>query len=988
MATSQGNKSTSSRSSSGASGRGGAAPKRASAAKKKKLTRQQIALRREIYAGVCAVIAVFCLLSLLKVQGFLLVWLQKLLSGAIGSGFVLLPFCLLFAAALFLVKRKGKVRLRVFCAMMLPILWGGAMHIFSCTLQFPLTVDGIVQLATSGAARQSGGLVAGTLAILLSKALSDAGAIVVVFLLGVVCLMVSTNTTLAMLFERVKNMPPEEEDEEPPRREKKRARPPEPEPAPAPQPVRREAEPPARPPMLAGLFNKGGKRIDIPLEAEAPKEYPKGEPIELSPPNVRTPDQVMGVEQQQSRPSTSVAEPNKTSRVPEPVIPPRVETGPVVSPAVLRAQEFAARKAAEAAQAVQAAQAPAAPVPTAPVSTPPAPAPAPQQAPAFTPPPAPIRAEAPTKDTLPWEEPSFVKPAEEDEAPPAVPASVASPALTGANPPAPPAAEPGAGEQDPAIAAAAALAAAQSPAESLGQEGPEWDAPDEAVNQQAQQALESALEAAPRDTYLYPPMSLLNKGTNVEMDHTQELAESSARLIDTLRSFTVEATLVDITRGPSVTRYEVQLKRGTKFSRVTNLSDDIALSLGAASVRIATIPDKLAVGIEVPNQQVELVPIRDIIDSKEFQQSKSRISFAVGKDITGHNVVGDIKKMPHMLIAGTTGSGKSVCINSLLISLIYKSTPEEVRLIMVDPKMIELGVYNGIPHLLIPVVTDPRKAAGALNWAVAEMMRRYKLFSEFNVRDLEAYNAEIVNHEGGQKLPQIVIVIDELADLMFVAASDVENAIVRIAQMARAAGMHLVIATQRPSADVITGIMKANIPSRISFAVASQIESRIILDTTGAEKLLGRGDMLYNPLGAPKPVRVQGCFITTAEIESVVEFVKKTGKPDYSEEVMEHIERQAENANQKGQKDGGSSGGRDDEEDEMMPRAIEVVVETGQASVSMLQRRLKLGYSRAARLVDQMAERGIVGPFEGSKPRQVLITREEWQEMVMRQQDL
>ena len=528
------------------------------------------------------------------------------------------------------------------------------------------------------------------------------------------------------------------------------------------------------------------------------------------------------------------------------------------------------------------------------------------------------------------------------------------------------------------------MAATQSPRESLGREGPEWDQKDPEQADKRQQVLEEALEEyTPKDIYLYPPVSLLNKGSTVEMDHTQELAENSARLVDTLKSFGVEATLVDITRGPTVTRYELQLKRGTKFSRVTNLSDDIALSLGAASVRIAMIPDKLAVGIEVPNKNVELVPIRDIIDSPEFTGSKSKISFSVGKDITGHNVVGDIKKMPHMLIAGTTGSGKSVCINSMLISLIYKATPQEVRLIMVDPKMIELGVYNGIPHLLIPVVTDPRKAAGALNWAVAEMMRRYKLFSEYNVRDLEAYN-EVAQEKDGEKLPQIVIVIDELADLMFVAASEVENAIVRIAQMARAAGMHLVIATQRPSADVITGIMKANIPSRISFAVASQIESRIILDTTGAEKLLGRGDMLYNPLGAPKPLRVQGCFITTGEIEAVVEFVKKTGTPDYSQEVMDHIERQAEGA------DNGSaaaSGGGEEEEDEMLPKAIEVVVETGQASVSMLQRRLKLGYSRAARLVDQMEERGIVGPFEGSKPRQVLITRDEWREMVLRQSD-
>jgi len=483
--------------------------------------------------------------------------------------------------------------------------------------------------------------------------------------------------------------------------------------------------------------------------------------------------------------------------------------------------------------------------------------------------------------------------------------------------------------------------------------------------------------------YYFPPLSLLAAGDGRVLDPTEELKTHSARLLDTLQSFNIEASIVNITRGPSVTRYEIQLNRGTKYSRLTSLSDDIALSLGASSVRIAPIPDKVAIGIEVPNQTVQTVYIREVIDSAAFKNAKSRVSFAVGRDIAGNCIVGDIAKMPHMLIAGTTGSGKSVCINSLLVSLLYKSTPEEVRLIMIDPKMVELGGYNGIPHLLIPVVTDPKKAAGALNWAVGEMMRRYKLFSDQGAKDITSYNALMRGREDGVPLPQVVIVIDELADLMMVAAGEVEEAICRIGQMARAAGMHLIVATQRPSSDVITGLMKANIPSRIAFAVASQIESRIILDQTGAEKLIGRGDMLFSPLGLQKPLRVQGCLISGPEVEAVVDYIKRTGSPDYSEEVMEHIEKHQEGKN------GSSSAAGDsgDDADELLPAAIEVVVETGQASASLLQRRLKLGYSRAARLVDQMEERGIVGPYEGSKPRTLLITKEQWQEMALRQSE-
>ncbi|MEI3347374.1 MAG: DNA translocase FtsK [Dysosmobacter sp.] len=469
------------------------------------------------------------------------------------------------------------------------------------------------------------------------------------------------------------------------------------------------------------------------------------------------------------------------------------------------------------------------------------------------------------------------------------------------------------------------------------------------------------------------------------MEAGAELRNNSRRLAETLSSFGVDATAGDVVHGPAVTRYEFVLDQGVKLSKITNLADDIALALGATGVRIAPIPDKISVvGIEVPNKQVTPVLIRDVLESRDFTEHPSKVAFALGRDIGGRNVIGNIEKLPHVLIAGTTGSGKSVCTNSLIISLLYKSTPDEVRFIMVDPKMVELAPYNGIPHLLIPVVTDPKKAAGALQWAVFEMMKRYKTFSEHGVKKLEEFNKLARATEGMETMPAVVVVIDELADLMLVAAKEVEESICRVAQMGRAAGVHLVIATQRPSADVITGLMKANIPSRIAFAVASSLESRIILDTTGAEKLVGKGDMLYAPLGAGKPTRVQGCFISPEEIEEVVTFVKQSGEAQYSDEVIAKIEESVQEK-EKGGKGAASaaSDAGDEEGDELLPAAVDVVLETGQASVSMLQRRLKLGYSRAARLVDQMEERGIVGPFEGSKPRQLLITRAQWQEMQM-----
>ena len=506
----------------------------------------------------------------------------------------------------------------------------------------------------------------------------------------------------------------------------------------------------------------------------------------------------------------------------------------------------------------------------------------------------------------------------------------------------------------------------------------------------AQVAAEIANGMAVEKTYDFPPITLLDQNRQDNyIEAGAELRTNAQRLADTLHSFGVDATGGDVIRGPAITRYEFVLDQGVKLSKITNLADDIALALGASGVRIAPIPEKISVvGIEVPNKTVSPVLIRDVIESRAFTQHKSSVAFAVGRDIGNKDIVGDIAKLPHVLIAGTTGSGKSVCTNSLIISLLYKSSPEDVRFIMVDPKMVELAPYNGIPHLLIPVVTDPKKAAGALQWAVYEMMKRYKTFSELGVKKLEEYNALAAQREDLPHMASVVVVIDELADLMLVAAKEVEESICRVAQMGRAAGMHLVIATQRPSADVITGLMKANIPSRIAFAVASSLESRIILDTTGAEKLVGRGDMLYAPLGSGKPIRVQGCFITPEEIDRVVGYVKSTGEAQYSDEVMRKIEESLQEKEKKGGGGPASSASDGDEggsEDELLPAAVEVVLETGQASVSMLQRRLKLGYSRAARLVDQMEQRGYVGPFEGSKPRQLLITKEKWQEIKMAQ---
>lgn len=484
--------------------------------------------------------------------------------------------------------------------------------------------------------------------------------------------------------------------------------------------------------------------------------------------------------------------------------------------------------------------------------------------------------------------------------------------------------------------------------------------------------------------YVIPPMNLLHvpeiRSTGMM---TEELKTTAASLVETLRSFGVETKIVNISCGPAVTRYELQPSAGVKISKITNLANDIALNLAAQSVRIeAPIPGKAAVGIEIPNKLVSTVNIREVLDTDEFRNAKSQLTVALGKDIAGNVTLADLSKMPHLLIAGSTGSGKSVCINTFIMSLIYKATAEEVRFIMVDPKVVELGMYNGIPHLLVPVVTDPRKAAGALAWAVGEMLNRYKLFAAYNSRDLHGYNLVAKDNPELQVLPRIVIIIDELADLMMAAPNEVEDSICRLAQMARAAGMHLVIATQRPSVDVITGIIKANIPSRIAFAVSSHVDSRTILDGGGAEKLLGRGDMLFSPISAQKPLRVQGCYVSDGEVEDVINFLKKNSETAYDDTIAEEIERQAPKGAEK--TDAASTDG-EDEVDEKLKDAIECVIEMGSASTSMLQRKLGLGYGRAARIIDELEARGIVGPMEGSKPRQVLMTRQQWYEMNMRQ---
>ena len=535
---------------------------------------------------------------------------------------------------------------------------------------------------------------------------------------------------------------------------------------------------------------------------------------------------------------------------------------------------------------------------------------------------------------------------------------------------------------------------------------------DDEIAEQLDRAVRPDNSQKEEKKYQFPPIQLLKPKLNSDdSDAMEEMQNNAKKLIDTLTSFGVKASIVNICRGPSVTRYELQPAPGVKISKITNLSDDIALSLAANGVRIeAPIPGKAAVGIEVPNKVVSMVTMRELIDSDKFRNSKSKLTTVLGRDISGEIVVTDLAKMPHLLIAGTTGSGKSVCVNSILMSILYKATPDEVKLLLIDPKMVEFSKYKGIPHLLIPVVSDAKKAAGALAWAVNEMLQRYKIFSEYDCKDIDSYNSlieknmnymeknpPVVNEEGEEvqpvlevnglpvakeKMSRVVIAIDELADLMMAAPSEVEDSICRLAQMARAAGMHLILATQRPTVNVITGLIKANVPSRISLKVSSNTDSRTILDTGGGEKLIGRGDMLFSPVGAPKPIRVQGCYASDEEIEGVTHYIKKAYSAQYNSEIEEKIKRIAAEEIAQGKKSGDSDSSSDEglDIDSKMEEAIKCVIEAGQASTSLLQRRLKVGYARAGRMIDDMEQMGVVGPHQGSKPRDVLMTYNEWLE--------
>ncbi len=855
--------------------------------------RQTQPYRREAGAVVCLLLAIFAGLGYFNMEAIFIDLFCGLIKGLLGYGFWLMPPALLLCSYVLMFHRGRPVRLRVTCALLLPLILSCFLHVL---LAQPLEWDAQLwgSLVESGKALQSGGGLGGVLGQGLVSLFTKIGASIVSLLAGLLLGLAAFNRTVLDAADWFFSRPRYEPEPEPaPHRERR------------PERERREESVPARATRPS---------IDIPVE-DGPlvgQEPRKKKGFFNRSPRVPAPDQILRPQEISPAESEDVPETKKEAvsnhmPVPDLDFPAISKPEPITQPGERAASHV--RK----------------PEPEAVI--PPAPEP-------VTPRPAPV------------------------ESPPApVPQPVPSPVPVPA--PAP----------QPAVEKVTAKEAATQAAQ---------------VDVEIQQTMSQ--ETPP---YQYPPLSLLREnGGSIGGEALSELNANRQRLGDTIHSFGIDANIINVVRGPSVTRYELALEQGVKLNKLTNLSDDIALALGAAGVRIAPIPDKISVvGIEVPNKVVSPVSIREVVGSDNFVSSRSKTSFAVGKDISGQAIVGDIGKLPHLLIAGTTGSGKSVCTNTIITSLLYKATPEEVRLIMVDPKMVELGIYNGIPHLLIPVVTDPKKAAGALQWAVTEMMKRYRTFSEVGVRKLEEYNAYAERTEGVDKMPAVVVLIDELADLMLVAAKEVEESICRVAQMGRAAGMHLVIATQRPSADVITGLMKANIPSRIAFAVASAMESRIILDTQGAEKLVGRGDMLFAPLGSGKPQRVQGCFISDPEVAAVVDFVKKnSGAAQYDDAVMEEIEHNAAEKD-KGSKGVGGSAPEDvdGEFDELIDAAAEVVVETGQASVSMLQRRLKLGYARAARLVDQLEEKGIVGPFEGSKPRQLLVTKEQWQEMKYRQ---
>ena len=925
---------------------------------------------RGLKAFVCLALAIVALIGCFTSDGVFIGFFARFAQGLVGKGFYFLPVLLLVAALQILLVRDKPIGMRVACTLLLSAAAGALLHLFTCATEFEWSGKIFGELYTAGTLKGSagsGGVLGGIFAEVFEHLFNRVGAAVVLAIAALFLLLVAADTTVAAIIRLGRDKAARKKQEWAAFREEEQAR----------QAARREEQAAAAEAARAAGIAKAAAReakaaksgqpgqfeefpahpvtsrgrnrkpvIDIPLDDEPPRtEQPEDKPVQPA----------LEGEFFQGRKEEKKVEPEKKTaaadkdRLAEILTRDRLSGPTPGSGRTVQTAEVRSRKLKPVETAIY---------------------PKTGEGEKTEEPRPDNQYSAPVPLNSPGErKPAPAAQAEKKPAPitPITPITPVTPITTA----------PAAPVTDPA---AAALLADEKAAKAADR-ADTLKAKAEMVADIEENMAAEAQEEPVR--YVYPPMSLLASGTgDAPEEGMEELKVTAKRLSATIKSFGIPAEICDVTRGPTVTRYEVELEQGVKLNRLTNLSDDIALALGVSGVRIAPIPDKISiVGIEVPNKKTTTVYLRDIIENSAFRDKTSHLAFAVGKDIAGNPVVGDIDKLTHLLIAGTTGSGKSVCMNSLILSLLYKSSPEDVRLIMVDPKMIELGVYNGIPHLLIPVVTDPKKAAGALQWAVMEMLRRYRMIADSGTRDLNSYNRYAERTEGVQPMPRLVILIDELADLMLVAAKDVEESICRIAQMGRAAGIHMVIATQRPSADVITGLMKANIPSRIAFAVDSALNSRIILDASGAEKLVGKGDMLYAPIGAGKPTRVQGAFVTDGEREDVVNFVKEQGLANYAREVQDEIERSLDKGKEKEKEPADAGDGDDSGLDDMFEEAVEVVLESKQASVSMLQRRLKLGYSRAARIVDQMEEKGIVGPFEGSKPRAVLLTLAQWNEM-------
>ncbi len=866
-------KSTGRKPSSGSS-RGSSASSRAKTeAARNRMAKEKAARRKTVAAVVMACLGIFTFLGYFNSDGVIIKFLRGLLTGLLGGGFYLLP-PMFFVAAVFLAMGKKGTAGRAAAALAVPVLIAAFCQLFART-SYEISFKMFPLLWQDGQGLLGGGAVGGSVALVLEKLLSKAGAAIMLVVFSAVSVMALAGLTVGSIVEMLGESKRAREE----RKLEEYMNEPEPEPEPEPVPARTRAAGANPAPKTRTEAESAAARrsaIDIPMDDDLPPhageepKKPEKSGFFNKKPNAPAPDSVFKKDEPENAAEERKAE--------EPV--------KAAEPAEVRGPEKAAEPEKKAA-----------PVPIEVIKREPA-----------KPAPAPLVPETVTKS-------------------------------------------------DTAAAAG------------------------EIASLIAENAKRDLAESA--QVYRFPPVTLLNEPVRGNSrDSQDELDATKERLELCLRSFGVNVTVSNIVHGPSITRYEMELEIGVKLNKLTNLADDIALALGVSGVRIAAIPNKIStVGIEVPNKNVSTVYLREIITAPEFTNAKSKLTFAIGKNISGDVMVGNISKLPHLLVAGTTGSGKSVCLNSLILSLMYKATPDEVKFIMIDPKMVEFKIYNGIPHLLIPVVTEAKKAAGALQWAVVEMMKRYRLFSDAGARDLAGYNAQL--DANTPKVPQIVVIIDELADLMMIAAKEVEESICRVAQMGRAAGVHLVIATQSPRADVITGLMKANIPSRIALKVASSLESRIILDAGGAaDKLVGNGDMLYAPIGSSKPTRIQGTWVSDEEREAVVEYVKQSsGEVSYSEDVIYEIEKAAAEKEQGGKSAAPAGEDKFKDYDELLPQAADIIFETNQASVSALQRRLKLGYARAARIVDQLEEVGVLGPFEGSKPRQIIMTRQQWQEM-------